>query len=297
MNVLVGFTGFVGSNLFETCEYDMVFNSKNISDAYNLNPDILVYAGVRGTKFLANMYPETDRKNIDDAIYNIKKINPRKLVLISTVDVYDDLNEKDETYTSDEAKLCIYGRHRLYLEEWVKNNILDYSIIRIPALYGKNLKKNFLYDLNHPVPTYLKKEIFDEAVKEEPLIKDCYQLTNDGIFKLINKNANIDLDDYFSKSKYNSIHFTDSRSQYQFFNLKYLGKYIDYAISENIRILNIVTEPVTASELYSLFIGKEFKNEITSNPIKYNLTSKYFNRYVFNKQEVLHDLLNYLHGN
>lgn len=30
------------------------------------------------------------------------------------------------------------------LEEWVKENIKDYHILRLPALYGKNLKKNFI---------------------------------------------------------------------------------------------------------------------------------------------------------
>ena len=39
MNALVGYTGFVGSNLYENGSFDSVFNSKNISDAFGTNPE------------------------------------------------------------------------------------------------------------------------------------------------------------------------------------------------------------------------------------------------------------------
>lgn len=91
MKALVGYTGFVGSNLYEKGDFDRVFNSKNIEEAYELCPDLLVYAGMRAEKYLANNAPEKDMELVYQAEENISKISPKKLVLISTIDVYKKL--------------------------------------------------------------------------------------------------------------------------------------------------------------------------------------------------------------
>ena len=52
---------------------------------------------------LANKYPDEDLKIINDAFKNIKKISPKKLVLISTVDIYDKLEFVDEDYMPDKT--------------------------------------------------------------------------------------------------------------------------------------------------------------------------------------------------
>jgi len=73
MKILVGHTGFVGSNIFESQDFDACFNSKNITESFGLNPEVLVYSGVRAEKFLANKEPEKDFEIIAEAIENIKK--------------------------------------------------------------------------------------------------------------------------------------------------------------------------------------------------------------------------------
>ena len=45
MKALVGYTGFVGSNIYTSGEFDAVYNSKNIEEAFGTKPDLLVYAG------------------------------------------------------------------------------------------------------------------------------------------------------------------------------------------------------------------------------------------------------------
>ena len=37
-----------------------MYNSKNITEAYDTKPDLLIYAGVPATKYLANKEPEKD---------------------------------------------------------------------------------------------------------------------------------------------------------------------------------------------------------------------------------------------
>ena len=88
MDIIVGYTGFVGSNIAAEHKFDYSFNSKNIGDAFGTNPDLCVYSGVRAEKFLANNDPDGDMAVINNAIENIKKINPKRIVLISTIDVY-----------------------------------------------------------------------------------------------------------------------------------------------------------------------------------------------------------------
>ena len=41
-------------------------------------------------------------------------------------------------------KLTTYGKNRLLLEQFVEKNYDNYLIVRLPALFGKGLKKNLL---------------------------------------------------------------------------------------------------------------------------------------------------------
>ena len=45
-SALVGYTGFVGTNLNASYEFDGLYNSKNVKDAYGLEPKLLVYSGL-----------------------------------------------------------------------------------------------------------------------------------------------------------------------------------------------------------------------------------------------------------
>ena len=87
---LIGYTGFVGGNIYASSDnmIDGIYNSKNIEEAYGTNPDLLIYAGLRAEKYLANNAPERDYNLILQAEDNITRINPGKLVLISTIDVF-----------------------------------------------------------------------------------------------------------------------------------------------------------------------------------------------------------------
>ena len=109
MKALVGYTGFVGSNLYTSGDFDAVYNSKNIQDAYGTCPDLLVYAGLRAEKYLANNAPEKDMEQIIEAEHNIEKIKPKRLVLISTIDVFKVPKNVDEKSVIDTENLHPYG--------------------------------------------------------------------------------------------------------------------------------------------------------------------------------------------
>ena len=299
---LVGYSGFVGSNLMLSYPFEGLYNSQNIKTAYGTKPQILVYAGVTGTKYLANRYPEKDRAIIDAAVENIKQINPKKLVLISTVDVNSNLSSSSEDMPIEPTKLHVYGFNRFCLEEWVKENIKDYHILRLPALYGKNLKKNFIYDLIHHAPGMLAEDLVPYIPTN---IINYYEVYDENY--RIRKNLNIEdenkLEKFFQKSKFNSLQFTDSRAIYQFYNLDNLYKDLLNTIQNNIRLINLVTEPITASELYSYIFGADFTNTLGSNYIQYRLQTKFSNfwgkatGYIRTRNIILEDIKKFIYQN
>lgn len=131
---LVGYTGFVGSNIDAKGNFDSKYNSKNIEEAFSTNPDILLYAGIRAEKYIADKFPERDFNSILNAIENIKKINPKTLILISTIDVYNAPVNVYEDSHINKQDLKPYGKNRLFLEEWVEENFEHYCIVRLPIM-------------------------------------------------------------------------------------------------------------------------------------------------------------------
>ena len=300
---LVGFSGFVGSNLCTSNKFDGLYDSKNIKEAYCTEPDLLVYSGVPAQKFLANKFPEQDFKIIQGAINNIKNINPKKIVLISTIDVYNNPDCVDEDTKIEEEKLEPYGKNRYYLEKWVKSNYKNYLIIHLPALYGKNLKKNFIYDIINIIPSMLKKEKYEEIVAKDSFITSYFVLQDNGYYKIKNGIAKEELEDlkeHFIKLNFTALNFTDSRASYQFYNLTYLWGHIEKALKNNIHILNLAVEPVTAQELYEFVNGEKFINELNEKIPIYNFKTKYAelfngkNGYIIKKEVILKDIRDFI---
>ena len=271
MNVLVGYTGFVGSNIYEKGKFDKVYNSKNIETAYGTNPDLLVYAGLRAEKYLANNDPEKDMELIYQAEKNIEKINPKKVVLISTIDVFKNPQNVDENTEIGTEGLHAYGYDRYQLEVWVREKYPDALIIRLPGLFGKNIKKNFIYDYINVIPFMLKKEKYQELVNQDPELENYYICQENGFYKVnVNEEKKEELKNRFRKLGFSALNFTDSRSKYQFYNLENLWGDINKALEAKILLWHPATEPVSAGEIYKYLTGKEFVNELNGAPANYN---------------------------
>ncbi|WP_407530173.1 NAD(P)-dependent oxidoreductase [Methylobacterium oryzisoli] len=148
MRALIGHTGFVGSNLREKGKYDAFFNSRNSSEMRGRHFDEIICSGARAVKWKANKDPEDDRAHINALIDNLRHVKTELFVLISTVDVYQHPLEVTEDDPADMTGLA-YGVNRAILENFATQTFENCIIIRLPALYGRNLKKNALYDLQH----------------------------------------------------------------------------------------------------------------------------------------------------
>ena len=298
MNALVGYTGFVGSNLYENGQFDKVYNTKNIEEAYGTEPDLLVYSGLRAEKFLANKEPEKDYESILEAQKNIQRIRPKKLVLISTIDVFKNPQEVNENSNIDITDLHPYGMNRYKLECWVRENYNDALIIRLPGLFGKNIKKNFIYDFINWIPAMLKEDKFIELSVHNPRIKEYYIRQENGFYKVrdLDSEGRDKLIQVLEIVNFNALHFTDSRSTFQFYPLYRLWSDIQIALEHEIFLWHPATEPISAEELYRYLTGNDFMNELPAEPAKYDYKTLYAelyggnNNYICSKEMVLQQI-------
>ncbi len=272
MNALVGYTGFVGSNLVETGQFQAVYNSKNITEAYGTKPDLLVYAGIRAEKYLANSHPSKDMEQILQAEENIKKIQPGKLVLISTIDVFKEPKFVDENSEIDTEDLHTYGYNRYQLELWTREYDKDALIVRLPGLFGKHIKKNFIYDYINVIPFMLKQEKMKELSEIEPELLQYYQYQENGFYKVreLKTEEKEVLKNKFRSLGFSALNFTDSRSRYQFYPLNRLWKDIQTALKQDIKLWHPATEPVLAGEIYNYLTSENFMNELHGKPMDYD---------------------------
>lgn len=303
MNALVGYTGFVGSNLYEAGEFDAVYNSKNIQEAFGTNPDLLVYAGLRAEKYLANNEPKKDLEQIRIAENNILRINPKKLVLISTIDVFKKPSGVDENSVIETDGLHAYGYNRYLLECWVRENYPDALIIRLPGLFGKNIKKNFIYDFINVIPFMLKEDKYLELSQKNPEIMNYYIKQDNGFYKVSVKDEEREgLKNMFKESGFSALNFTDSRSRYQFYYLRNLWADINTALKAGIKLWHPATEPVSAEELYKYLTGEEFVNELDGIPADYDYRTIHDaafggnSGYISDKAKVLKDIKRFVIG-
>ena len=303
MKILVGNTGFVGSNLCLNTHFDGLYNSKNIQNAFGSTPDILVYSGVRAEKFLANKEPENDFALIENAIKNIERIQPKKIILISTVDVYPQAINVDENTKIDKESLQPYGKNRLYLERWVEENFNDYLIVRLPALFGENIKKNFLYDIINIIPAMLNETLFQKYKSYDWIVAN-YTKQENGFYKLnsITNTERESLKKQFLTIDFSALNFTDSRGIFQFYPLKNLWNDIEMALSANIKKLNLATEPLSVNEIYQAIFNKNFVNEINNEVPHYDFQtvhSKTFGtneKYILSKKVVLEAIIQFVNS-
>lgn len=141
MNVLIGYTGFIGSSLNQD-QFNLKLNSKNWQDISEpIDVDKLVIAAPSGIKYLANREPLNDLDKCLSLVRNIIKYF-RSIKTIVIISSNDTLNP-----TTD------YGRNRQYfnnlIEEVCKIKHTSLYIMYLGMTFGTKAKKGMVYDFIH----------------------------------------------------------------------------------------------------------------------------------------------------
>lgn len=246
-NALIGYSGFVGSNILSQHKFENLYDIKNIEDIKGEEFNLVVCAAAPGIKWLANKKPEEDYNSIKRLMDNLKKVYTENFVLISTIDVYPIVDKVNEDTQISKEKLSPYGKHRRMFEEFVET-YFNSLIIRLPGIFGKGLKGNIIYDF---------------------LYKRYDFIPKDGIF--------------------------------QFYCLNHIWKDIFTALKNNLKTLNISTEPISISELSTIVFDFNLSGKrITNKKPYYDMHSKYGHiwgkegPYLYSKNEILSEIKDFV---
>jgi hypothetical protein len=198
MKILIGSTGLIGTTLKESIKFDYEFNSKTIN--YFLNNDYmdveLYLSCLPATKWLVNKNIPEDIKNIENIINIITKKTYKKVILISTIDVYCDsplmIDESSGRYPIikkfDNIISCFTGKIQgvYIIEDKINNSFIEsnlkhiedkkINLEKIDNVYktSQNLSGhlNSLYYLNCSYPErILQKKLKDYMLIESKNIK------------------------------------------------------------------------------------------------------------------------------
>ena len=142
---LLGYPGFVGGNLHRQAPFDGLYNSKNIDAIRGRRFELVVISAAPAAKWIANREPEQDLATITALCDLLETFQADQAILISTVDVYPAPVGVDERSPIDREACQHYGRHRLLLEDFVRERF-DAYVARLPGLFGQGLKKNVIFD-------------------------------------------------------------------------------------------------------------------------------------------------------
>ncbi|MFM7521454.1 MAG: NAD-dependent epimerase/dehydratase family protein [Planctomycetota bacterium] len=145
-DALVGSTGLVGGTLLRQRRFADCYRSTDIERIAGRRYDTIWCAGAPAEKWKANHDPAADRANLARLVAALVAAEARRVVVISTVDVFGD--PSGVTEADEPSQATAYGRHRLELERALAARF-PALVVRLPALYGRGMKKNAVYDLLH----------------------------------------------------------------------------------------------------------------------------------------------------
>ena len=135
--------------------YDQ-FDSSNIDRIFEEEYDLLIYAGVRASKYFADRNAEKDYLHCLRAYDTFERIDATEKILISSIDCSDKFDGQSA-----------YGRNRRILERKVLDNCANAKVLRLPALFGTTVKKNAWYDSVKGADLVKLSEEYRSRVEEE----------------------------------------------------------------------------------------------------------------------------------
>ena len=179
-NCIIGFSGLVGSNILlnnKNIKFNHLFNTQNINKIEN-EYNIILFAGLPGTQWYANKNYREDIDNVNNLIEILKNVKCNQFILISTINVYpNSISKQTESVNLNiEDSIEYYGKHRLLFEKFVISNYKRFHIIRLPTIFGENMKKGVLFDLINK--NYLNNICLDDEYQFYDLSKISKDIDN-----------------------------------------------------------------------------------------------------------------------
>ncbi len=264
---LIGHTGFVGGALLRQARFGGCYNSANIADIEGRAFGTLVCAAAPGSMLEANRAPERDKAQIDALIARLETVRADRFVLISSIAVLTDFAGGQDEGTQAFQEDLAYGRHRRALEAFVESRFPAHLIIRLPALFGAGLRKNFLFDLLNPVPSMLTEaklealaSVLDPALGS--WVRALYTPDAATVLLRLDRAAlNADprraaLEDAVTMCGASATQFHNRQTTYQYYDIERLWQDIGIAQGAGLTHLHLVAEPLPAAAIHERLTGR-----------------------------------------
>lgn len=266
MDALIGHTGFVGTTLRHQHDFAGCFNSTNIADAAGRRFDTVVCAAAPGSMFEANRFPERDLGRIEALVDHLAQIEAERFVLISTVACLAGFRAEDEGTEAFETELA-YGRNRRMLEAAVADRFERALIVRLPALYGRGLKKNFLFDMLNPMPAMMPPAgvaALGDALPQDlaDLVARLYEADPELGLAVIDRAAldasgrRDELEAATSAAGLTALRFTHPDSEFQFYPMDRLWRDIGLGLTHGLEVLHLAPPPIRAGTIHQRLTGR-----------------------------------------
>jgi len=261
--------------------------------------------------WVADANPEVDRANLQRLAFHIESASVDRLILISTIAVLDDVSAGHTESGACYETVKAYGRNRRELEL----RLMEHPgaiIIRLPALFGPGLKKNFIFDLMNPIPSFIRADKFKQiyaglSIGEQESMDRFFHFDADlKMYKLDRpglegSGSRSELEVAFERAGFLAAGFTNSDSEYQYYNLERLRSDIEICMAKEIKVLHICSEPLRACDVHEALTGKTFKNArppIWKENVR-TIHAKAFAKsgpYLYNRDEVIEELGTFVTG-
>lgn len=263
-DALIGHTGFVGQTLLRQRKFSAGFNSANIAASAGQSFDRAVCAAAPGSMFEANRFPDRDAAGIEALCQSLSKIRAKRFVLISTIAVLAQFDGADDETTQSFQTQLAYGQNRRRLEKFCAEHFQNCLILRLPALFGAGLKKNFLFDLMNPVPSMLPLPRFDSFVAAlGPKAAEAYRLDEALGMMVLDREAlqasgnRSALEADVTAAGFSAVGFTNPASQFQFYQMSRLWADMQAGLAANLPVLHLAPEPVAAADVHQALLGRK----------------------------------------
>lgn len=267
MDAIIGHTGFVGGHLTRQHGFEARFNTSNIGDALGRRFSTVVCAAAPGSMFEANRSPDRDMERIEHLIQSLSRIKAEHFVLISTIAVLEDPADQVDELTDRFESSKAYGRNRRYLESFCSDHFKSCRVLRLPALFGRGLRKNFVFDLLHPAPSMLTRTLYERVLDSLPselsrvlagvyewdATLNVYKINRDG---LTESGQRHELEAALNDSCLSAVQFTNPETTYQLYDMERLWSDIEIARRDDIKVLHLAMEPIKASRIHEELLGR-----------------------------------------
>ena len=266
MDALIGSTGFVGGHLSAQHAFGAGSNSRTISETSGRAFDTVVCAAAPGSMMEANRFPDRDADRIGGLIDHLSRIEARRFVLVSTIAVFADFAAADENAEGFQETTA-YGVNRRALERACAERFDQCLVVRLPALFGAGLKKNFLFDILNPMPSMLGEAPLqilrerlpaDLAARLDELYRPDPTL---GLF-VIDRVALEDtgrrtaFDEAVKALGLSAIQFTNPASRFQYYAMDRLWADIGVGLENDLEVLHLSPEPLAAGRVFEAATGE-----------------------------------------